>query len=313
MPSCGNAEYVTLEVAERFLGWMQIEQGRASATIEAYRRDITQYQAWLGGRDRTPTTATSADVEAYVGHLRRLGKAARTVARQVAAVRMLHKYLVVEGERGDDPTMLVDGVKVPSGLPKPLTEDETERLLAAITGDDSFARRDRALIEFLYATGARISEACGLSIGDLDMEDSLVRLLGKGNKERIVPFGRGAHRALEDWFSDGGRGMLVPNRWRSRDHADAVFLGVHGTRLSRQAAFHLVRKYAGLAGIRGEVSPHTLRHSCATHMLVHGADLRVVQEMLGHASVSTTQVYTKVDDEHLVSVYRESHPRAVRR
>jgi site-specific recombinase XerD len=304
---------VALAAAERFLAWMQIEQGRAAKTIEAYRRDLRAYEEWLRTRGKTAMTATSADVEAFVSLLRRHGKAPRSVARQFAALRMLHKYLAIEGERGDDPAALVDGVKVPSGLPKPLREDDIDRLLSAICGDDSFARRDRALVEFLYATGARISEACGVSLGDLDMGDSLVRLLGKGNKERIVPFGRRAHAALRDWLDEGGRGMLVPQRWKTRDHADAVFLGVHGTRLTRQAAFNIVRKYARLAGIKEEVSPHTLRHSCATHMLVHGADLRVVQELLGHASVSTTQVYTKVDDELLVRVYRESHPRAVRK
>jgi integrase/recombinase XerD len=304
---------VTLEVAERFLAWLQIEQGRAEKTIEAYRRDLRDYEDWLATRRVSSLTAQSRDVEAFVAYLRKHGKAARSVARQFAAVRMLHKYLVVEGERDDDPAALVDGVKVPSGLPKPLREDDVTLLIAAITGDDSFARRDRALVEFLYATGARISEACGLSLGDIDMQDSLVRLLGKGNKERIVPFGRSAHAALSDWFDEGGRAMRVPKRWKSRDNSDAVFLGVHGTRLTRQAAFHIVRKYAALAGIKEEVSPHSLRHSCATHMLVHGADLRIVQELLGHASVSTTQIYTKVDDELLVSVYRESHPRAVRR
>ena len=304
---------MTLEVAERFLAWLQIEQGRAEKTIEAYRRDLRDYEDWLATRRVSSLTAQSRDVEAFVAYLRKHGKAARSVARQFAAVRMLHKYLVVEGERDDDPAALVDGVKVPSGLPKPLREDDVTLLIAAITGDDSFARRDRALVEFLYATGARISEACGLSLGDIDMQDSLVRLLGKGNKERIVPFGRSAHAALNDWFDEGGRAMRVPKRWKSRDNSDAVFLGVHGTRLTRQAAFHIVRKYAALAGIKEEVSPHSLRHSCATHMLVHGADLRIVQELLGHASVSTTQIYTKVDDELLVSVYRESHPRAVRR
>ena len=274
---------------------------------------MRDYEDWLATRRVSSLTAQSRDVEAFVAYLRKHGKAARSVARQFAAVRMLHKYLVVEGERDDDPAALVDGVKVPSGLPKPLREDDVTLLIAAITGDDSFARRDRALVEFLYATGARISEACGLSLGDIDMQDSLVRLLGKGNKERIVPFGRSAHAALSDWFDEGGRAMRVPKRWKSRDNSDAVFLGVHGTRLTRQAAFHIVRKYAALAGIKEEVSPHSLRHSCATHMLVHGADLRIVQELLGHASVSTTQIYTKVDDELLVSVYRESHPRAVRR
>lgn len=304
---------MALEAAERFLAWLQIEQGRAEKTIEAYRRDLREYEDWLATRRVSSQTAQSRDVEAFVANLRKHGKAARSVARQFAAVRMLHKYLVVEGERDDDPAALVDGVKVPSGLPKPLREDDVTLLIAAITGDDSFARRDRALVEFLYATGARISEACGLSLGDIDMQDSLVRLLGKGNKERIVPFGRSAHAALSDWFDEGGRAMRVPKRWKSRDNSDAVFLGVHGTRLTRQAAFHIVRKYAALAGIKEEVSPHSLRHSCATHMLVHGADLRIVQELLGHASVSTTQIYTKVDDELLVSVYRESHPRAVRR
>ena len=304
---------MALEAAERFLAWLQIEQGRAEKTIEAYRRDLRDYEDWLATRRVSSLTAQSRDVEAFVAYLRKHGKAARSVARQFAAVRMLHKYLVVEGERDDDPAALVDGVKVPSGLPKPLREDDVTLLIAAITGDDSFARRDRALVEFLYATGARISEACGLSLGDIDMQDSLVRLLGKGNKERIVPFGRSAHAALSDWFDEGGRAMRVPKQWKSRDNSDAVFLGVHGTRLTRQAAFHIVRKYAALAGIKEEVSPHSLRHSCATHMLVHGADLRIVQELLGHASVSTTQIYTKVDDELLVSVYRESHPRAVRR
>lgn len=304
---------MTLDAAERFLAWLQIEQGRASRTIEAYRRDLRDYEEWLALRKKSSANAAAPDVEAFVAFLRKMGKAPRSVARQFAAVRMLHKYLVVEGERNDDPAALVDGVKVPSGLPSPLREEEVERLIAAITGDDSFARRDRAMVEFLYATGARISEVCGLSMGDLDMDDSLARLMGKGSKERLVPFGRSAHAALADWLDEGGRGMHVPKRWRSRDHADAVFLGVHGTRLSRQAAFHIVRKYAGLAGIKDDVSPHTLRHSCATHMLVHGADLRIVQELLGHTSVSTTQVYTKVDDELLVSVYRESHPRAVRR
>ena len=296
---------MALEAAERFLAWLQIEQGRAEKTIEAYRRDLRDYEDWLATRRVSSLTAQSRDVEAFVAYLRKHGKAARSVARQFAAVRMLHKYLVVEGERDDDPAALVDGVKVPSGLPKPLREDDVTLLIAAITGDDSFARRDRALVEFLYATGARISEACGLSLGDIDMQDSLVRLLGKGNKERIVPFGRSAHAALSDWFDEGGRAMRVPKRWKSRDNSDAVFLGVHGTRLTRQAAFHIVRKYAALAGIKEEVSPHSLRHSCATHMLVHGADLRIVQELLGHASVSTTQIYTKVDDELLVSVYRE--------
>ena len=302
---------MALAPSERFLGWMTVEQGRSVHTVDAYRRDLRDYESWLGKRRRTALTATSGDVEAYVQSLRGRGLAATTVARRFAAIRMYHRWMLDESERRDDPCALVDGVKVPAGLPKALSEDAVGRLLAAVTGDDSFARRDRALLEFLYATGARISEVCGLSMADLDMDDSLARLLGKGSKERIVPFGSGAHRALRDWFDEGGRARLVPARWRSRDDADAVFLGVRGTRLTRQAAFAIVRKWAVVAGIREHLSPHVLRHSCATHMLVHGADLRVVQELLGHSSVSTTQVYTRVDNELLAETYRASHPRAM--
>jgi integrase/recombinase XerD len=302
---------MALAASERFLGWMTVEQGRSVHTVDAYRRDLRDYESWLGKRRRTALTATSGDVEAYVQALRGRGLAATTVARRFAAIRMYHRWMLDESERRDDPCALVDGVKVPAGLPKALSEDAVGRLLAAVTGDDSFARRDRALLEFLYATGARISEVCGLSMADLDMDDSLARLLGKGNKERIVPFGSGAYRALRDWFDEGGRARLVPARWRSRDDADAVFLGVRGTRLTRQAAFAIVRKWATVAGIREHLSPHVLRHSCATHMLVHGADLRVVQELLGHSSVSTTQVYTRVDNELLAETYRASHPRAL--
>ena len=166
------------------------------------------------------------------------------------------------------------------------------------------------MLEFLYATGARISEACGLSLSDLDMDQQVVRLFGKGSKERIVPFGGPAKRALEDWLAVGGRDVLSPRQWRTRGDADAVFLGRGGRRISRQAAWNIVRRYAGLAGLKAEISPHVLRHSCATHMLKHGADLRVVQELLGHASVSTTQIYTRVDNEMLFAAYAGAHPRA---
>ena len=223
---------------------------------------------------------------------------------------MLHRYLSDESIRTDNPASSVDGVKVPSGIPKALSEDDIDRLLSSVGGVDSFALRDRALLEFLYATGARISEVCGLSLGDIDMESGLVRLFGKGSKERVVPFGSLAAKAMQEWLSPGGRGMLVPQQWDRRDFADAVFLGARGTRLSRQAAWGIVRKYAQRAGLAEDLSPHVLRHSCATHMLVHGADLRIVQELLGHASVSTTQVYTKVDNEILFAMYAQSHPRA---
>ena len=295
---------------ERFLTWMRVEQGRSDRTIEAYGRDIAQYESYLVLVKSSSRVVKPAVIEKYVGQLRANERAPKSIARQFAAIRMFHRFMLDEGLRADNPTSFIDGVKVPSGIPKALSEEEVELLLNAVTGVDSLAMRDRALLEFLYATGARVSEACGLSMSDIDMESNVARVFGKGSKERIVPFGRHAKEALESWLGAGGRPMLCPQQWAKRDHADAVFLGVRGTRLSRQAAWGIVRKYALLAGIKSELSPHVLRHSCATHMLVHGADLRIVQELLGHASVSTTQVYTMVDNEVLFEMYRESHPRA---
>ena len=295
---------------ERFLTWMRVEQGRSDRTIEAYGRDIAQYESYLVAAKSNSRVVKPAVIEKYVGQLRANERAPKSIARQFAAIRMFHRFMLDEGLRTDNPTAFIDGVKVPSGIPKALSEEEVELLLNAVTGVDSLAVRDRALLEFLYATGARVSEACGLSMSDVDMESNVARVFGKGSKERIVPFGRHAKEALETWLGAGGRPMLCPQQWAKRDHADAVFLGSRGTRLSRQAAWGIVRKYAMLAGIKSELSPHVLRHSCATHMLVHGADLRIVQELLGHASVSTTQLYTKVDNEVLFEMYRESHPRA---
>jgi integrase/recombinase XerD len=196
------------------------------------------------------------------------------------------------------------------GLPKALAEAEIASLLGAVVGADAIALRDRAMLEVLYGTGLRISELVGLSLGDLDLDAALLRAFGKGAKERIVPLGRMARSALVDWLGPEGRPSLVPERWRRRDDADAVFLNAKGGRLSRQGAWGVVRKYGDRVGLGDRLTPHVLRHSCATHMLDHGADIRAVQELLGHASISTTQVYTMVSTERLRSVYESAHPRA---
>lgn len=305
---------VPLEV-EDFLSWLLSERGRAANTIAAYRRDLTAYARWLDARGRTLATVTGDDLVDLIGARREAAAAASSIARQLAAIRMLHRHLVSEGQRLDDPTADLEGVKIPAGIPKALSETEIAALLDAVTGDDPIARRDRALLELLYGTGARISEVCDLSMGAIDFDARLVRLFGKGSKERIVPFGRAAARALDEWFATEGRMALVPAQWRRRDDANAVFLNTRGGRLTRQAAWAVINKHGRRAGLdtRHQLSPHVLRHSCATHMLDHGADLRVVQEMLGHASISTTQVYTKVSQERLWHVYRESHPRALAR
>jgi integrase/recombinase XerD len=301
---------VPLEV-EEFLTWMVTERGRSANTLSAYRHDLNGYCTWLAAQGMTLHSVATADLERFVGGRRAGGAAPSSVARQLAAIRMLHRFLTEEAMRADDPTGDLEGVRVPSGIPHPLGEEEVGRLLGAVVGIDAAALRDRALLELLYATGARISEVCTLSLGDFDHESALVRLFGKGAKERIVPYGRLAAAALGEWLGERGRACLAPEQWARRSDADAVFLNSRGGRLSRQAGWAIVKKYGARAGLAGErLSPHVLRHSCATHLLDHGADLRVVQELLGHASISTTQVYTKVSQERLWQVYRSAHPRA---
>ena len=300
-----------LEV-EEFLAYLVSERGRARNTVAAYRRDLTGYASYLRERGRTPLDADRGDIEAWIAGQRVSGAASSSIARRLAAVRMLHRHMAAESVRGDDPALTLDGVSVPSGVPKPLTEVEVARLLGAVQGADPTARRDRAILELMYGTGARVAEVASLSVGDVDLRGRLVRLLGKGSKERIVPFGGAASRALADWFDEDGRGRLAPREWRRRGDAEAVFLNRRGGRLSRQGIWLVVRSAGERAGIESTLSPHVLRHSCATHMLDHGADLRVVQEMLGHATISTTQVYTRVSQERLREVYRAAHPRAAR-
>ncbi|MGZ4674183.1 MAG: site-specific tyrosine recombinase XerD [Ilumatobacteraceae bacterium] len=301
-----------LEV-EEFLSWMATERGRSANTLSAYRRDIVGYWSWLTRRNTTLRDVDRAALDSFVGERRAQGGAPSSVARQLAAIRMLHRFLAEEGIRPDDPTADIEGIRVPAGIPHPLSEAEVGALLAAPSTNEPAGLRDRALLELLYATGARISEACGLSLGDFDHEEQLVRLFGKGSKERIVPYGRYAALALNDWLGPAGRVHLQPPRWARRDDAEAVFLNLRGGRLSRQAAWAIVKKYGDRIGIGAKLSPHVLRHSCATHLLDHGADLRIVQELLGHASISTTQIYTKVSQERMFDVYRAAHPRALGR
>jgi integrase/recombinase XerD len=307
-----SADELPIE-AEEFLVWMSAERGRARNTVQAYRRDLLQYQRWLHGRGLTPLTVSHADLTEFVAARRATEAATSSVARQIAAIRMLHRYLAVEQYRPDDPSARLDGVRVPSGIPKPLSEEQIGSLLDAVIGNEPIHRRDRALLELSYATGARVSEMVGLSIGDIDFDECLVRVFGKGSKERIVPFGRAAAAALDDWFGPSGRVRMVPPKWKRRGDAEAIFLNQRGGRLSRQGAWLVIKKYGERAGITDHLSPHVLRHSCATHLLDHGADLRIVQEMLGHASISTTQIYTRVSQDRLWEVYRASHPRAVRK
>ncbi|HEX4904300.1 MAG TPA: site-specific tyrosine recombinase [Acidimicrobiales bacterium] len=297
--------------AEEHLSWLAAERGRSANTLAAYRRDLAQYVDWLDG---TPLDRVApADLERYVGHLRATGKAPASIARGLVAVRGLHRFLAEEGETDRDPGADVASPRVPRGLPKALTEDEVATLIGAVTGWDPRARRDRAILEVLYGTGLRISELVGLSLGDLDLDEGLVRAFGKGSKERVVPLMGMSLQAMREWLAPSGRGAVEPARWARRGDAEAVFLNLRGGRLTRQGAWGIIRHHGDRVGLRDRLTPHVLRHSCATHLLDHGADIRVVQELLGHASISTTQVYTLVSQSRLREAYESAHPRASRR
>jgi integrase/recombinase XerD len=302
-----GAPPLSLDV-EEFLSWLAVERGRSANTLAAYRRDLRAYQRWLQVRQVDLGQAREADVQDYVAHLRDEGRAPATIARALVAVRSVHRFMVDEGRAGLDPTGDVGTPPVPQGLPKALTEEEVNALLEAVVGEDATARRDRAILELLYGTGMRISELVGLSLGDLALDEGVIKAFGKGAKERLVPLGRYARDALDGWLA--ARGAMVPARWARRNDSEAVFLNTRGGRLSRQGAWGIVRRYGDKVGLGDRISPHVLRHSCATHMLDHGADIRVVQELLGHASIATTQVYTRVSTERLRIVYQAAHPRA---
>jgi integrase/recombinase XerD len=298
--------------------WLAVERGLAANSLAAYRRDLRRYDAYLRERGATdPATIGEDVVHEYVRYLetmqdddgqRRL--AASSVARAVVSVRSFHRFCAREGFVDRDPSEEVGAPSVPAGIPKALDEDEVERLLGAVTGDSPLALRDRALLELLYGTGIRISEAVGLDLDDLDLDDAMLRVFGKGSKERVVPIGRGARDAMEAYLGEGRLVLRHSRARRSVRDADAVMLNARGGRISRQSCWTIVRRAGERVGLESHLSPHVLRHSCATHMLDHGADLRVVQELLGHASISTTQVYTKVSPERLRAAYDAAHPRA---
>jgi integrase/recombinase XerD len=298
--------------AEEFLSWLAVERGRATNTLAAYRRDLLAYERFLADRGLKLAGVGETDVQDYLAELRAGGRAPATVARALVALRSLHRFLLDEGLVASDPTGDVGAPKVPQGLPKALNEDEVARLLGAVVGEDAPARRDRAILELLYGTGMRISELVGLSLGDVGLDEGALRVFGKGSKERVVPLGRYARDALDEWLATTGRGAMAPARWARRGDSEAVFLNNRGGRLSRQGAWGIVRRYGDMAGLGDRLTPHVLRHSCATHMLDHGADIRVVQELLGHAAITTTQLYTKVSTERLRAAYDVAHPRAGR-
>ncbi len=288
------------DCVEEYLVALRVEHGLAANTLDAYRRDLDQYLQFLDGAE-----PDQGLVEEYVGSLSERGLAPSTMNRKIASLRGLHRFLTKEGYRAADPTVLLEAPRRLSPFPKALTIDEAISLVEAPDLTSQKGRRDSALLEFLYGTGARVSEAVDLDLGVLDLEDKIVIVTGKGSKQRLIPLGTQAVAAMQRWLPDR---LLLLKRSES---GDPVFLNLRGPRLSRQGAFDVVKANAARAGIDPKkVSPHVLRHSAATHMVEAGADLRTVQEILGHATISTTQIYTKVSSTHLVEIYVQAHPRS---
>jgi integrase/recombinase XerD len=301
------SEAVLIEQAvSRFLRHVAVERGLSDNTLAAYRHDLARYGAHLSAQGRTEVAdVTAADVRGFLALIRgEDGAAASSAARMLSTVRGLHRFLVEDGIVPEDVAHETSPPKLPMRLPKAISIDDMTRLIEATDGDDPVRIRDRALVELLYATGTRVSEAVGLDVDDMGTGE-LIRVLGKGGKQRLVPVGGYARTAVDTYLT-----RVRPEFAQRGPSTPALFLGPRGARLSRQGAWLVIQAAAERAGLSAHVSPHTFRHSFATHLLQGGADVRVVQELLGHASVATTQLYTLVTADALRDVYTTSHPRA---
>ena len=289
------------ELVNRFLDMLWMERGLSENTLSAYRSDLLAYASWLNHKGVRLEEAQDADLREYLGGFKQLS--ARTLARRLSSLRRFYIYFVREGLMQHDPSARVESPRIGRPLPKSLTETEVEALLNAPDISTPLGLRDRAMLEVLYATGLRVSELTGLTLTQINLRQGLVRVTGKGNKERLVPLGAESLDWLQRFLNEGRPG-LVKNKI-----PDALFPNRRGEAMTRQAFWHLIKRYAQVAGIAKSLSPHVLRHAFATHLLNHGADLRVVQMLLGHSDISTTQIYTHVARERLKSLHAQHHPR----
>jgi integrase/recombinase XerD len=295
------------DLVEEFLGHLAVERGASPHTVAAYRRDLGEYVRLLEQRSvADPDSVSRTDVTGYVLSLRERGLAPSTVERKVASVKSFHRFLVREGITENHPASRLPLPKVPQRLPEVLSIGEVERLMEQPFGSGPVGLRDRAVLEVLYGCGLRVSELASLDTRDVALDEGVLRVFGKGGKERVVPVAGAAARALDEYVREGR--LRLRTACATAPAGDPLFLSTRGRRLSRQAVFRIVRDRGRRVGV--DLHPHTLRHSFATHLLEGGADLRAVQELLGHADISTTQIYTHVDQRHLREEYLSTHPRA---
>jgi integrase/recombinase XerD len=294
----------SLPLIDEFCDALWLEDGLARNTLDAYRRDLGQFSAWLAGEQgRKLTEGGAADVQAFLGHLFRKKTRASSAARFLSSLKRFYRYCLRQGKVRIDPTLKIESPKLPRPLPKSLTEEDVESLLAAPNVEEPLGLRDKAMLETLYASGLRVSELVPLKLGQVSQDMGVVRVVGKGSKERLVPLGEEALVWIRRYVREARPRLL---RGRS---SDDLFVTARGAAMTRQMFWTLLRRHCTRAGLRKSVSPHTLRHAFATHLLNHGADLRVVQLLLGHSDISTTQIYTHVARERLKQLHAKHHPR----
>ena len=288
---------------DRFLDAVWMERGLSPNTLAAYRADLTALERWLEEREQPLMAAQRGDLLAFMASRVQGGARPRSTARQLSSFRRFYRYLLRDGQLREDPTAQIAMPKVGRSLPRSLTEEEVEALLAAPAVSDPLGHRDRTMLEVLYATGLRVSELVNLKLGQVNLNQGVLRIVGKGNRDRLIPLGEEAVQWIQQ-FLQGPRVEILLER-----QTDFLFPTRRGDRMTRQAFWHIIKRYARKAGVNKDLSPHTLRHAFATHLLNHGADLRVVQMLLGHSDLSTTQIYTHVARERLKDVHLQHHPR----
>ncbi len=290
-------------IIDKFLDAIWMERGLSTNTLGAYRADLAALQRWLAQRDTSLIYASRADLLAFIASRAKQGSKPRSTARQLSSFRRFYRFLLREGVIQEDPTVKIDMPKIGRSLPRSLTESEVDALLGAPETSDPLGHRDRAMLEVLYATGLRVSELINLRQSEVNLNQGVLRIRGKGDRERLIPFGEESQRWIRE-FINGPRLEILLER-----QSEYLFPTRRGDRMTRQAFWHIIKRYAKKADIDAKLSPHTLRHAFATHLLNHGADLRVVQMLLGHSDLSTTQIYTHVARERMKELHAQHHPR----
>ena len=303
LPVSVNRNSATASVIDRFLDAVWMERGLSPNTLSAYRADLAGLERWLVAHGAQISTATRADLLAFLAWRVEQGARPRSTARQLSSFRRFYRYLLRENALKDDPTAQIAMPKIGRALPKSLTEEEVDSLLDAPATKDCLGSRDRTMLEVLYATGLRVSELVNLKINQVNLNQGVLRIVGKGDRERLIPLGEESVKWLAE-FAQGARMEILLER-----QSEYLFPTRRGDRMTRQAFWHIIKRYALKAGINKDLSPHTLRHAFATHLLNHGADLRVVQMLLGHSDLSTTQIYTHVARERMKELHAQHHPR----